>query len=128
MNQLRTYISLLLVMGIFVGTLWQTLTVVHFYFYQDSITAEHCINKDKPALNCKGKCHLKEQLTKTNPDQNKNLVNSKIVKSGLILFAFFNSTSDKIFTKVNFKTDFSSNTTQLLTGYLSTVYSPPDFK
>lgn len=32
---------------------------------QDFITENFCINKDKPELKCKGKCHMKDMLAQT---------------------------------------------------------------
>lgn len=39
-------------------------TVVHFKLNQKSITEEFCINISKPLLECDGKCHLSEVLSK----------------------------------------------------------------
>lgn len=36
---------------------------------KEYITEQFCINKDKPALKCNGKCHLAAQLTSTEPVQ-----------------------------------------------------------
>ena len=33
------------------------------------ITAAFCVNKDKPALKCNGKCHLATQLTQPQPTE-----------------------------------------------------------
>lgn len=32
---------------------------------QDAIAAEFCVNKDKPELQCNGKCHLKDLLAQS---------------------------------------------------------------
>lgn len=35
---------------------------------QEQIAEKYCVNKDKPELRCKGKCHLKKQMDKTQQD------------------------------------------------------------
>ena len=35
---------------------------IYYEFNIDSITEEFCINKDKPDLNCKGKCQIEKIL------------------------------------------------------------------
>jgi hypothetical protein len=39
-----------------------------FYSHQKAIVASKCINKDRPAMKCNGKCHLKRTLEAS--DQN----------------------------------------------------------
>jgi hypothetical protein len=43
----------------------QALIIVHFKLNQKEIEKEFCINKDKPEMQCHGKCHLKKELQKT---------------------------------------------------------------
>lgn len=43
----------------------QALLIVHFKLNQEVIEKKYCINKDKPQLECHGKCQLKKQLTET---------------------------------------------------------------
>ena len=44
----------------------QALIIVHFKLNQKNIEKEFCINKTKPELQCHGKCHLKNELEKSN--------------------------------------------------------------
>ncbi|MDN3672660.1 hypothetical protein QWY99_06275 [Flavobacterium branchiarum] len=44
----------------------QVLIIVHFKLNQENIEKEFCINKTKPELQCHGKCHLKNELEKSN--------------------------------------------------------------
>ncbi|MBK0370447.1 hypothetical protein [Flavobacterium agrisoli] len=43
----------------------QALILVHFELNQKSIEADFCVNKNKPELQCHGKCHLKKELEKS---------------------------------------------------------------
>lgn len=44
---------------------------------QKHITAQYCINKNKPKLHCNGRCYLMKQLKKTEQNEQKNTSNSK---------------------------------------------------
>ncbi len=43
---------------------------IDYYVNQDFIARELCENKDKPELNCKGKCHLDKEIKKTVQKEN----------------------------------------------------------
>ena len=54
-----------------------------YWLTQDYITEKFCVNKDKPELQCNGKCYLTKELAKAsendNPlSENKKNTNSKI--------------------------------------------------
>jgi len=42
---------------------------VDFKINQDYIAKVLCINREKPSKGCNGKCHLKKQLKKTEPQE-----------------------------------------------------------
>lgn len=46
-----------------------TLIQVHFYLDREQITALHCVNKDKPELQCEGKCELSKRLSNSKDQQ-----------------------------------------------------------
>jgi hypothetical protein len=47
-------------------SLFQIGLVAWYQQNKDYVTAKYCINKDKPRLNCCGKCYLQKQLNKLN--------------------------------------------------------------
>ena len=49
-----------------------TITFFAFKLNQDFIANELCINKEKPELNCHGKCHLNNELKKNNNENSHN--------------------------------------------------------
>lgn len=57
-----------------------SLTVL-YVFNKDFITEAFCINKEKPALKCNGKCHLKDQISKATSEKedNKNTSQTQIM-------------------------------------------------
>jgi len=55
-----------------------------FYEY---IKTELCINQDKPELQCNGKCHLTEELTKVSNSENGSKKNQSIsVEQSVVYF------------------------------------------
>lgn len=61
---IRLNTALFLVLTFSIGLVYQTITVVHFYCNREAIIQEFCVNKDRPQMNCHGKCHLEKQLTR----------------------------------------------------------------
>jgi hypothetical protein len=51
---------LLAQMMYFVGA--KSVVVLNWKINQDLITEKYCVNKDKPMMNCDGKCYLSKQL------------------------------------------------------------------
>lgn len=74
MSKLLALISSSLIVLFLYGTVNQTCTVLHFYANQKEIAEKFCENKDKPEMNCHGKCHLNKELkVQTNEASNKQL-------------------------------------------------------
>ena len=55
---------LLLMSKTFYSLFWQT----YFYMNQKEIAAIECVNKDRPEMDCGGKCYLAKQLEKADED------------------------------------------------------------
>lgn len=51
-------------------------TMVTYLRHKEEITAKFCVNKDKPAMHCDGKCYLRKQLNKghDNRKQPENII------------------------------------------------------
>jgi len=64
---LRAYrfIALLWLAGVASGTFYLPLTWASFHFNADYIASNLCVNRDKPAAQCHGKCYLTQQLKKS---------------------------------------------------------------
>jgi len=61
---MRIFFATLLALLMLVQSFNQTMLVVNYELQQARITAEFCVNKQKPALHCNGKCHLAKELKK----------------------------------------------------------------
>lgn len=55
----------------------------------DYIKNELCVNKDKPDLECNGKCHLKKELAKAAETQDKNTTHNFSVESNIVFVQNF---------------------------------------
>jgi hypothetical protein len=54
------------------GSMVKSFVTVNFLIYQDQIAKEKCENKDKPQMNCNGKCYLAKQLKAAEEKQKEN--------------------------------------------------------
>ncbi len=45
-----------------------------FELNQNRIASEWCVNRNRPQLNCNGKCYLKQQLKKTEEQKQKQIL------------------------------------------------------
>lgn len=54
------------------GSVVKSFVTVNFLLYQDQIAKEKCENKDKPQMNCNGKCYLAKQLKAAEEKQKEN--------------------------------------------------------
>lgn len=89
----------------FVGA--RSLVILNWKINQDIITEKYCVNKDKPMMNCNGKCYLSKQLENLelkeeqerkeypNPQQKVESVNYSWIIDDLILNLPKNNTSEK---------------------------------
>ncbi len=66
---LRSVLQVLIGVLFLVPQMANTFLVVNYELDKASITAEHCVNKSRPELNCNGQCHLNNQLQ--SQEQNK---------------------------------------------------------
>lgn len=62
---IKKAISILMTILLLLITSQQAALIVLFKLNQQAIEQQFCINKDKPELQCHGKCHLKKELEKS---------------------------------------------------------------
>ena len=66
MQRVFSYLFLVMFFAIY---LRPYLPYIDYYVNQAYIAEELCENKDKPALQCHGKCHLKKEIKKVTKEQ-----------------------------------------------------------
>ncbi len=126
MSKFKQHISIALTTAMLIGMVWQTFTVVHFYMNQDEIIEAHCINKDKPDLNCKGQCHLKKQMDAAVPDQDLSKT-TQSSKASILLFVF--ADTDETVScdcPVHEEKQYPSRVNET-SDFVSEVFNPPQF-
>lgn len=99
--QLFLLVSLILSKVIY-SAFWQ----LNFYLNQKEIAAIECENKDRPEMNCNGKCYLAKQLKKADEDlaskkekqEQHSISFSKIIEGSLFVpNQFFKINLDYVF-------------------------------
>lgn len=74
---MKKFLSIVLLISISCQLLCNCVVIIGYELNKKYITEKFCENKNKPALHCNGKCHLKKQLAKQNQDQKNNTSNPK---------------------------------------------------
>ncbi|MBP4140539.1 hypothetical protein J3S90_01840 [Flavobacterium sp. P4023] len=62
---IKSFFSVFMSVLFLLITSQQALVILRFKLNQDVIEKEFCENKNRPELNCHGKCHLKKELKQT---------------------------------------------------------------
>lgn len=99
--------------------------LANYLINHDYIAEFLCINKDKPELECNGKCYLSEQLKKAAEEKEKNLpaIAMEEYPIGIILFTNFHATETvETFSEANF-----NYTNNYKFSFQHLVFHPPTF-
>ncbi|TSE10538.1 hypothetical protein [Aquimarina algiphila] len=65
---MRIFFSILLFASFAIRPMIQISTVLYYQLNIDTIVEKYCVNKERPRLNCNGKCYLMSQMkAKTQP-------------------------------------------------------------
>lgn len=75
--------------------------VVEYMVNYDYIVNVLCENKDRPEMQCNGKCHLSKELAKEADADEKNPLNSKMAKTEIPQIIIFEDISDFLFASFN---------------------------
>jgi len=68
--KLLSQISSIIIALLFVFTInFKSLITINYFINQTEIAELFCINKDKPQLECNGKCHLATQIDKVETEE-----------------------------------------------------------
>jgi hypothetical protein len=127
MLKFKQHISIALTVAMLIGMLWQTFTVVHFYINQDEIIEAHCVNKDKPDLNCKGQCHLKQQLETTTSLEQEESKTTRSSKTSILLFVFAETHDEASCACIEHHKNNYPNELYETNNYIPEVFTPPKF-
>jgi hypothetical protein len=102
--------------------------VVEYVVNYDYIVKVLCENKDKPEMQCNGKCHLTKELAKEAGAEDKNPLNGKtskteipqfIISENIAEYMFASETEISSFENIGYKPNLNSSL------YTSKILHPP---
>jgi hypothetical protein len=67
---MKSVLLISLAFVVFFSSMARAVVVADFLLNEDYIAKVLCVNKDKPAMKCNGKCHLAKQLQKQDKAEN----------------------------------------------------------
>lgn len=101
---MRRYIAAILLTLMTLQVLYQGIVFSSYFANKAYIAAVLCVNRDKPQLDCEGKCYLKKQLSKTDtPESNSSGLSLKLETSPFMAPLF---TLDKAIAAVSVPTEY----------------------
>lgn len=128
---MRFEMKKLLAIGLIVitslGFLTKSFILIEYYAFQKSYIEKYCENKDKPELDCKGKCHLSKTMSEEMPSDSSSLPRPKLVED----YELSQCVIESIFTlegiQVSFLLGETDCTKNIFNGYRSKIKHPPQF-
>ncbi|AUP78990.1 hypothetical protein C1H87_09875 [Flavivirga eckloniae] len=106
-----------------------TLAIIgDFIINQDLIAKTLCIQKENQQ-GCQGKCHLKDQLAKNNPDTNSKIPSQESKRVELDIYCLFTSGISSIHSKkfILPRVNFPYNSSKVIKTLLEVETPPPMF-
>ena len=124
-NFLKQIVCLVLVSVFLLKTFNTSIVLANYHINKDYIAKVLCVNKSKPQMHCNGKCHLKNELNKTEKKEH-SPANPVTEKSQVQLFSESNSTFDLLNTVILNPNKLLSNCSfHLSEKHLDSVFHPP---
>jgi len=103
------------------------LPIIEYYWDYEYIATVLCENKDKPEMQCNGKCHLKKEIKKQqNPTDKRKLpvLIKDIEKYQVAQFYILDCCKRVVLEEQHF---FISHTNKKVKKYISKVFHPPEY-
>lgn len=105
----------------------QVLPVVEYVVLYDYIKNELCVNKDKPELECNGKCHLKKEMAHASDTKTeKNKVNFASAELQIMYYQALEMISAVVFNPYRIKND-RAVTSLYSFSFSNLLFRPPVF-
>ncbi|EHQ44533.1 hypothetical protein [Myroides odoratus] len=103
------------------------LPVVEYVVLYDYIKNELCVNKDKPELECNGKCHLKKEMAHASDTKTeKNKVNFASAELQIMYYQALEMISAVVFNPYRIKND-RAVTSLYSFSFSNLLFRPPVF-
>ncbi|ANH58982.1 hypothetical protein [Dokdonia donghaensis] len=97
--------------------------VLYYELNIDYIVETYCVNKDKPKLQCNGKCYLSKQLSLDSQDSSNDNLGVRIVEAFYPLYF----QSEQVFTITSLISDYIKNSYPLIEGKVASYQSDIDW-
>jgi len=114
-------ISIILLSTILFQSVSKLAYIINYSVNKTSIARNFCENRDKPKMNCQGKCHLKKQLAQAEKNESQGKSDSKEKWEDLFFVSFQSFFSGK---KTQPQRNFIYKSSPVL-NYSSSIYHPP---
>lgn len=119
---MKHFLTYMLILILSVQSTGNIIIILHYKFNQDFF-AEICENKDKPEMECNGKCHLKKQLKQQEENESeKKKINNEKENLNFISTCFDLIPGPKISDAI---TDENLLHFQLIKKHVSDIFHPP---
>ncbi|TXB66731.1 hypothetical protein FRY74_00680 [Vicingus serpentipes] len=125
--RIASQISSIIVALLFIYTInFKSIITINYLINISEITELFCVNKEKPQLQCNGKCHLAKQFIETEKDENQSpFSNTQLAYNfdviSILLNPFYNTTLPE----KEIKSSFHINSTKTLEHFYSVPSPPP---
>ncbi|EAQ39172.3 hypothetical protein MED134_01095 [Dokdonia sp. MED134] len=97
--------------------------VLYYELNIDYIVETYCVNKDKPKLQCNGKCYLSKQLSLDTSDSSNENLSIRIVEAFYPLYF----QSEQSFTITSLVSSYTQNSYPLIEGKVASYQSDIDW-
>jgi len=115
-------IPLIVAVAVLLQVFSQTVIVIDFSIQHQYITEKLCENRDKPKMNCNGKCHLKKAF---NADANRSRETGEVMKVKFESPVYCSEKSGSVFQLPVLTKVVACIVPELHTGNLLAVFHPP---
>ncbi len=126
---MKKAISIVLVFLLVFSNLSRIWILVDFAVNQDFIATVLCINKDKPELQCNGKCHLAKQIKQQEEKENNGNTPAESKTKTEVIFIDNHSIEIPTYTLTSINTDCIDPYTFVFNSsdYINRLFRPPQF-
>ena len=118
---MKQLFSILLLSAILFQSTSKLVYIINYSINKNFIAKNLCENRNKPKMNCKGKCHLKKQLAQAEKNEAQGKTDCKEKWEDLFFASFQEFFSDK---KIKEQVTFIYKN-NLKSNYSCSIYHPP---
>ncbi len=120
-NQMKRFLASFFTTLYLLAMIKPALPVIEFYLNQDFIAEFLCINRDKPELQCNGKCHLSKMIESETDNEQAPTIDLREYPVALLNFKILEDTF-KNSAEVVLETSYNSDYSYL---YFTSLLRPP---